>query len=199
MLITCVVKNKSVNYIIISNKISDHMNLVVLGIFALNFQGIHGSIFLMFAHGITSGALFFLIGLLYDRHGSRNLEYYGGLMATMPNYCSFLLFFTLSNMGVPGTCNFVGEVLVLVGIFQANMIIGILASTGIVFSACYSIWMFNRLAYGNLKTEYIEKFRDLFGPEYPIFYTLFITGTFFGFMPDVILKQIAMSTSSLVI
>jgi len=97
-----------------------HMNLVVLGIFTINIQGIQGSIFLMIAHGIVSGALFFLIGSIYDRYATRSLIYFGGLTQVMPYFSFYLLFFTLANISFPGTCNFIGELLIFVGVFQAN-------------------------------------------------------------------------------
>jgi NADH-quinone oxidoreductase subunit M len=115
------------------------MNLVVFGIFSLTTQGIEGSIFLMLAHGIVSGALFFLVGSIYDRHLTRSIMYYGGLTQVMPYFSFYFLFFTLANMSFPGTCNFVGELLILVGIFQANPLVAFFAASGVVLSAAYSI------------------------------------------------------------
>jgi len=116
-----------------------HMNLIVLGLFSYTQQGIDGAIYLMIAHGIVSAGFFFCVGLLYDRHHTRLLRYYGGLAAVMPVYSMFLFFLTLANMGFPGTSNFIGELLILVGVFEKNIPIAILAATGIVFSAIYSI------------------------------------------------------------
>jgi NADH-quinone oxidoreductase subunit M len=115
------------------------MNLAVLGIFSLNIQGIEGSIFLMVGHGIVSGALFFLIGVLYERYHNRLLTYYGGLTSVMPVFSFIFLFFSLSNLGLPGTSNFIGEALVLFGIFQINTMVAFLACTSMVFSAIYSL------------------------------------------------------------
>jgi NADH-quinone oxidoreductase subunit M len=115
------------------------MNLVVLGIFSLNVQGIEGSVFLMLGHGIVSGALFFLVGAIYDRYLSREILYYGGLTQVMPLFSFYFLFFTLANMSFPGTCNFVGELLILVGLFQVNPILTFFAASGVVLSAAYSI------------------------------------------------------------
>jgi NADH-quinone oxidoreductase subunit M len=116
-----------------------HMNLVVLGLFSYTQQGIDGAIYLMIGHGIVSTALFFCVGVLYDRHHTRLLEYYGGLAQMMPSYVVFLFFFTLANMGFPGTSNFIGELLILVGLFEKNIPILLLSASGIVFSAIYSI------------------------------------------------------------
>jgi NADH-quinone oxidoreductase subunit M len=116
-----------------------HMNLIVLGLFSYTQQGLDGAIYLMIGHGIVSTALFFCVGVLYDRHHTRMLQYYGGLAQVMPIYSMFLFFFTLANMGFPGTSNFIGELLILVGIFEKNSIIMLFAGTGIVLSATYSI------------------------------------------------------------
>lgn len=131
-----------------------HMNLIVLGLFSYSQQGLDGAIYLMVGHGIVSTALFFCVGVLYDRHHTRLLQYYGGLAQVMPIYAMFLFFFTLANMGFPGTSNFIGELLILVGIFEKNTIIMIFAGTGIIFSAIYSIWLYNRIIFGSLKLQY---------------------------------------------
>jgi len=116
-----------------------HMNLIVLGLFSYTQQGIEGAIYLMIGHGIVSSALFFCIGVLYDRHHTRMLRYYGGLAQTMPFYAIFFFIFSMANMGFPGTSNFIGELLILVGIFEKNSTIMFLSATGIVLSAIYSI------------------------------------------------------------
>jgi NADH-quinone oxidoreductase subunit M len=115
-----------------------HMNLAVLGIFTNNNFGLDGSIFLMIGHGITSSALFFLIGILYDRYHTRLVRYYGGLISLMPLGGTFLLIFTLGNIGFPGTSNFIGEFLILLGVFYINPFISFLCGSGIILSAIYS-------------------------------------------------------------
>lgn len=97
-----------------------HMNFVVLGIFSLTLEGLQGSIFLMLAHGIVSSGLFFMVGFLYDRYHVRELRYYGGLVYSMPLYSTFFLIFILANMSLPGTCNFIGEILIFFGLFQTQ-------------------------------------------------------------------------------
>jgi NADH-quinone oxidoreductase subunit M len=116
-----------------------HMNLVVAGIFSLNIYGLQGSIILMLGHGIISGALFFLIGALYDRHHSRLIRNYGGITQIMPLYSCIFFFFNLSNMGFPGTFNFIGELLIFVSLFKVHPMFTVLASTSVVLSAVYSL------------------------------------------------------------
>jgi NADH:ubiquinone oxidoreductase subunit 4 (subunit M) len=116
-----------------------HMNLVVLGIFSLNTQGVSGSILLMLGHGIVSGALFLMVGVLYDRYHNRLLRYYGGLTTLMPVFSVCFLLFNLSNLALPGTFNFVGEALILCGVFQLNTTVATIVCTSMVFSASYSL------------------------------------------------------------
>jgi NADH-quinone oxidoreductase subunit M len=116
-----------------------HMNLIVLGLFALNQHGIDGAIYLMIGHGIVSSGLFFCVGILYDRYHTRLLKYYGGLAIVMPLFVIFFVLFTLANMSFPGTSNFIGEFVILLGIFSRNSFIAFCAGTGIVLSALYSI------------------------------------------------------------
>lgn len=176
-----------------------HMNLVVLGLFSFKIQGLEGSIFLMLAHGIVSGALFFLVGAIYDRHHTRSILYYGGLAQMMPIFSFLFFFFTMANMSFPGTCNFVGELLILVGIFQANYLITFFAATGVVLSAAYSIWLFNRLCFCNLKVIYIEEYKDLTKKESWILYLLAILTIIFGIFPDMILDYLTFSVKCLTI
>ena len=140
-----------------------HMNLIVLGLFSYTQQGIDGAIYLMIGHGIVSSALFFCVGILYDRHHTRLIKYYGGLIQVMPTFSIYFFLFTLANMSFPGTSNFIGELLILVGIFEKNSLIMFFSATGIVLSAIYSIWLYNRIIFGALKLKYmpIKTFKDL--------------------------------------
>ena len=113
-----------------------HMGFVTLGIFSMNQQGIDGAIFQMISHGIISAALFLLVGVVYDRMHTREIKFYGGLVSRMPKYALFFIFFTMANVGLPGTSGFVGEFLALLGAFQVNKLASIIASLGIVLSAC---------------------------------------------------------------
>lgn len=116
-----------------------HMAFVTIGIFTYNLQAIEGSIFLMLSHGIVSSALFMCVGVLYDRHKTRIIKYYSGMIQVMPLFMSLFLIFTLANLSLPTTAGFVGEFLVLVGLFQSNKFVGVLASVGMVLGAAYSI------------------------------------------------------------
>lgn len=152
-----------------------HMNMTVLGLFACNYYSIDGAIYLMLAHGIVSGALFFCVGVLYDRYHTRLLRYFGGLVQVMPLFALFFFFFTLANMGFPGTSNFIGEFLILAGLFQHNIIVTVLAATSIIWAAIYSIWLYNRIIFGTLKTIYINNFIDLTNDEMFILLVLAIS------------------------
>lgn len=116
-----------------------HMNLVMLGLFSENQQGIEGAIYLMVAHGVVSAALFFCIGVVYDRYHTRLLRYYGGLVTVMPLFVSGFFVFTLANMSFPGTSNFLGEFLLFLGVFSKNSAVLLFATTSIVLSAVYSV------------------------------------------------------------
>jgi len=127
-----------------------HMNLIVLGLFTCTFQGLDGAIYLMIGHGIVSSGLFLCVGILYDRYHTRLLRYYGGIGQIMPIFSFFFFLFTLANMSFPGTSNFIGEFLIFVGLFKTHPWITFLAASGIVWSAIYSIWLFNRVVFGSL-------------------------------------------------
>ena len=157
-----------------------HMNLVMLGLFSYNQQGIEGAVYLMVGHGVVSTALFFCVGVLYDRYHSRLLRYYGGLVTTMPLFTFFFFAFTLANMSFPGTSNFLGELLLFVGVFAKNTTTLLFSTAGIVLSAVYSVWLFNRVAFGTLKITYIEKFTDLTVREFLVLTTLLIAMLILG-------------------
>lgn len=116
-----------------------HMNLVMLGLFSNNQQGVEGAIYLMVGHGVVSTALFFCVGVMYDRYHSRLLRYYGGLVTVMPLFASAFFVFTLANMSFPGTSNFLGELLLFLGVFANNSIVLLFSTSGVVLSAVYSV------------------------------------------------------------
>jgi NADH:ubiquinone oxidoreductase subunit 4 (subunit M) len=134
-----------------------HMNFGILGLFSLNLLGIQGSIFLMISHGIVSAAMFFCIGVLYERHHSRNIYYYGGLSQTMPIYSAYLLIFSFANIGLPGTCNFIGEFLIMLSLVDKNIYVLILATTSVILGVAYTITMLNKIIFGNLKNTFFTK------------------------------------------
>lgn len=175
-----------------------HMNLVILGIFSFTTMGIEGAIFQSLSHGFVASALFLIIGVVYDRYRTRIVLYYGGLASVMPIYITIFLFFTMANIALPGTSSFVGEFLILAGSFKVNTSITFLGATGMVIGGAYSLWLFNRIAYGNLKTQYTQAFLDVNPREFTVFCPL-ILGTFItGIYPDIFLSSIHMSVNNLV-
>jgi NADH:ubiquinone oxidoreductase subunit 4 (subunit M) len=165
------------------------MNYVVLGLFVTNLLGLTGSVFLMIAHGIVSAGLFFMVGFLYDRYKTRVVRYYSGLVTFMPIYALFFFIFTLANMSFPGTCNFIGEALILFGVIQNNVFACWLAAVGIVFCAVYSIWLFNRIMYGPVSASLIN-FSDLSYKEFVTLLPLVILTLVLGIFPNYILGQL---------
>ena len=175
-----------------------HMNFVTIGMFSLNMQGIEGSILLMLSHGLVSSALFLCVGVLYDRHKTRLVRYYGGIVNTMPIFSVIFLFFTLANMSLPGTSSFIGEFLILVGAFQRNTLIATIAALGMVLGAAYSLWLYNRVVFGNLKPAYLNKFSDLNRREVFIFIPFVLGVLWMGIYPEIFLESMHTSVSNLI-
>jgi len=174
-----------------------HINLVVAGTFAFNLQGLEGSIIQQLSHGLVSGALFLVVGVLYDRHHTRLVKYYSGLGVVMPLFVMVFGIFTIANIALPGTSSFVGEFLILAGLFNTNTTLAFLAATGMVLGGCYSLWLYNRVSFGNIKTQYIGGFRDLNFRELLIFSPLIFLTFFIGLYPDIFLVSIHASTEIL--
>lgn len=175
-----------------------HMNLVVLGIFSQNVLGIEGALLQSLSHGFVASGLFLVIGVVYDRYKTRIVQYYGGLAITMPIYTIVFLFFTLANIGFPGTSSFVGEFLILLGVFDVNTTVAFFGSTGVIISSMYSLWLFNRIVYGNIKIREMQYFLDLSIREFVIFLPLML-GTFIvGLCPNFFLDSMHISVSNLV-
>ena len=170
-----------------------HMGLVTIGIFSGNIQGIIGSVFLMISHGVTSGGLFLMIGMLYERYSTRVVKYYGGIANVMPIFCVFFFIFNLANIGLPITSNFIGEVLVLFGCFHTNSFVALFAASGMVFGAGYNLWLVNRILFGNIKHHSIYIFKDLNRKEFVIFFPLIIITFFLGIYPEPIINIIKIS------
>ena len=170
-----------------------HMGLVTIGIFSMTSQGILGSILLMIGHGITSSALFLAIGFLYERHGTRVVRYYSGLIHTMPLFSVCFIIFTLANLGLPATSNFIGEFFVLVGCFKTNSWSALLAGSGMVLGAGYSLWLCNRIIFGNIKEYSIITFRDLNRREFFIFLPFIFLTFLVGLYPDIIVNYLKSS------
>src|SRR6266704_217338 len=175
-----------------------HMGVVVLGLFSNTIQGIEGGILLALAHGFVSPALFICVGgIIYDRTGTRIINYIRGLVTYMPVFTILFFIFTLANTGIPLSLNFLGEQLSLIGIWQQNPIIAALGATGIVLSACYSLFLYNRLSYGNL-SPLLTPVKDLDRREYYLLISLLIPTFILGILPDVILNSLHTSVSALI-
>jgi len=175
-----------------------HMNLVMVGLFSFNVIGIEGAILQSLSHGFVASALFLIIGVVYERHHTRMVKYYGGLVHLMPIYIIIFLFFTMANIGLPGTSSFVGEFLIMVGSFKVNTVVTFLSATGMILGGCYSLWLFNRIAYGNLKTQYIQKYLDLNKREFFTFLPLILGTLVLGVYPEIFLNSIHISVNMLI-
>lgn len=175
-----------------------HMGVVVLGLFSNTVQGIEGAIMLSIAHGFVSPALFFLVGgVLYDRYHTRTIRYYRGMTAYMPLFSLLFFMFTIFNAAVPLSANWIGEFLALTGTFHANPLVGLLGSSGIVLSAAYSIWLYNRIAFGSW-SKYLKYTTDINRREFIILLPLFVLTVVLGIFPNVVLDTLHASVSTLI-
>lgn len=175
-----------------------HMGYVTMGIFAANEQGIQGGIFQMLSHGLVSGALFLCVGVIYDRMHTREIKAYGGLVSRMPWYAAAFLIFTMANVGLPGTSGFVGEFLTLLGAFKANTWVAIVATSGVILSAAYALWLYRRVVFGVLEKESLKTLLDLSLREKVIIAPLVIFTIFFGFYPAPVFDVTAASVDNLI-
>lgn len=168
-----------------------HMGVVSLAIFTFTLIGLEGSIFLQISHGLVSSALFIVVTILYDRHHTRLVKYFRGVAVTMPLFAIIFLFFTLANIAVPLSCNFVGEFLSLLATFNANAFIGILASSGMVLSACYALFLYNRVCFGSI-SPYIEgpNNRDISRREFFVLLPLIFLTLFLGIYPNIVFDSL---------
>lgn len=175
-----------------------HMGFVTIGIFAFNSQGIEGSIFQMISHGIVSAALFLSVGVIYDRMHTREIADYGGVVNTMPKYSIFFMVFILASLGLPGTSGFVGEFLVLIGVFKVNYLVSLLAATGVVLSACYSLWLYRRVVFGEVTNDNVRSLKDINKFEVMTLLPLLILTIVLGIFPNIILDTISTSVENVV-
>jgi NADH-quinone oxidoreductase subunit M len=160
-----------------------HMGFIMLGMMTLNLQGMEGSVIQMINHGISTGALFILVGMIYERRHTRLISEYGGLAGKLPVYSTFFMIILLSSIGVPGTNGFVGEFTILLGAWSYNKVYAILAASGVVFAACYMLWMYQRVFYGKLTNPANEKLVDLSLREKIVLVPLVIMVFWIGFYP----------------
>jgi len=175
-----------------------HMGYVTMGTFAANQQGIDGAIFQMLSHGFVSGALFLCVGVIYDRMHTREIDAYGGLVNRMPAYALVFMFFTMANVGLPGTSGFVGEFLTLMGTFQVNTWAAAVATTGVILSAGYALWLYRRVAFGDLIKESLRSITDMTAREKAIFAPLVAMTLALGIYPSLVTDIIGPSVEALV-
>jgi NADH-quinone oxidoreductase subunit M len=174
-----------------------HMGFVTIGIFVFNQEGIEGSIFQMISHGIISSALFLCVGVIYDRMHTRQISEYGGVVNVMPKYAIMFMVFTLGSLGIPGTSGFVGEILVLIGSFKYNYWIAFFAASGVILSACYSLWLYRRVVFGKILNSKVQNLVDLTKTEYLILTPLLIMTIVLGFYPALVLDLISPSVEKI--
>ncbi len=174
-----------------------HMGFVTMGLFTLTPQGIQGAMYQMVSHGIVSGALFLCVGVIYDRMHTREIKAYGGLVHRMPIYATVFMVFTMANVGLPGTSGFVGEFLTLLGAFRANTWVAMIATTGVILSACYALWLYARVVFGKLEKPELKGIADLNAREMALLLPLVALTIWYGVQPNGILDVFAPSTEAL--
>jgi NADH-quinone oxidoreductase subunit M len=175
-----------------------HMGFVTMGVFTLTTQGVQGGIFQMLSHGIISGALFLCVGVIYDRMHTREIAAYGGLANRMPMYAFVFMVFTMANVGLPGTSGFVGEFLALVGAFRVNTWVALFATTGVVLSAAYALWLYRQVIFGKLDKPNLANILDLSPREIAILAPLVVLTILFGVYPKPVMDVTAVSVEKLI-
>ncbi|MCL4768619.1 MAG: NADH-quinone oxidoreductase subunit M [Hyphomicrobiaceae bacterium] len=175
-----------------------HMGFVTMGIFTFTTQGVDGAIFQMISHGIVSAALFLCVGVIYDRMHTRQIDAYGGLVNRMPIYAFCVMVFTMANVGLPGTSGFVGEFLTLIAAFKVNTWVAFLATTGIILSAAYMLYLYRRVIFGVIERPNLRAIRDMSPREVVVLAPLVFLTILFGFFPAPILDVTAASVRRLV-
>ena len=176
-----------------------HMGYVTMGIFAANQQGVDGAIFQMISHGFISGALFLCVGVIYDRMHTREISAYGGLVVRMPAFALVFMLFTMGNVGLPGTSGFIGEFLTLMGVFQVNTWVAAVATSGVILSAAYALYLYRRVVMGDLIKESLKLITDMTGRERLIFAPLVAMTILLGVYPALVTDIIGPSTKALAV
>lgn len=174
-----------------------HMGFVTIGAFVLNMQGIEGSIIQMLSHGLVSAALFLCVGVLYDRMHTKEIAKYGGVAQVMPRFAMFFLFFTMASIGLPVTSGFIGELLVMAGTFQVNKLVTALAATGVILGAAYMLWLYKRVAFGEVKNREVSKLQDLSAREIVMFVPIAALVLVIGIYPSILSNILHVSVENL--
>ena len=175
-----------------------HMGFVTLGIFTLTQQGLEGSIFQMVSHGLVSAALFLCVGVVYERMHTRLIKDYGGLVSIMPKYAIVFMIFALGSLSLPGTSGFIGEFLILMGVFKKNFLVATVASIGVILGAAYILWLYKRVIFGKIKNQEVTKMLDLSKHEILILWSLAVPIIFFGFYPEPLINTMEVSINNLI-
>ena len=176
-----------------------HMGIVTIGIFTTNALGITGGIIQMLSHGIVSAALFMIVGVVYHRLHTREIARYGGLAENMPVYAVTFMLFMLASVGLPGTSGFIGEVLVIVGVFQLNSWVALLAATGMILGAAYMLWLYRRVVFGALERKELLALRDMRPNEVLAFAPLVLLALFMGVYPSFFIEPMQASIDNLLV
>jgi NADH-quinone oxidoreductase subunit M len=174
------------------------MGFVVLGIFALTVQGLQGAMIVMLSHGLSTGAMFLLIGMLYERRHSRAIADFGGLAAVAPMFAAAFVFTALASIGLPGTSGFIGEFLTLIGTFQTHPYVAMLATTGVIFAAYYMLPMVQRIWFNSLDKPENRGMPDLSGRERLVLAPLLAGMIWLGFYPKPFLERTEVSLTQLI-
>jgi NADH-quinone oxidoreductase subunit M len=176
-----------------------HLGFVMLGVFALNLQGLSGGMIQMINHGITTGALFLIVGFLYERRHTREIAQFGGLAKRMPIFATIFLIMTFSSIGLPGTNGFVGEFLILMGAFESQLRwFAVFATTGVILAAVYMLWMYQRVMFGELKNPANEKLKDLSGREIALMVPLLVFVFWIGLYPNPFFEKMTPALEQLI-
>jgi NADH-quinone oxidoreductase subunit M len=161
-----------------------HMAIVTAGLFAFNQAGVEGAMMVMLGHGLVSGALFLCVGVIYDRLHTREIDRYGGLSINMPRYAVLFMLFTMASVGLPGTSNFVGEFLSLMGVYEASSWVALVCTTGIILGAAYMLYLYRRICYGNLVHDDARAMTDLSPRELVILVPIGVAVLWMGVYPE---------------
>ncbi len=174
-----------------------HMGYVTVGIFALNEQGVQGAIFQMLSHGLVSAALFLCVGVLYDRMHTKRIDAYGGVVTVMPKFALMFAIYTMASVGLPATSGFVGEFLVMLGVFRDSIFTAIFVATGVVLGAAYMLWLYKRVVYGEIVNKEVKHMADLTFTEKLCLYPLALLIVLYGIVPWLVTNDISVSVAEL--
>jgi len=175
-----------------------HMGFVTAGIFAFNMQGIEGAIVQMISHGLVSGALFLCVGVVYDRLHTRDIDRYGGVVNVMPRYAAIFMFFTMASIGLPSTSGFVGEFLVLLGLYKVSTLVAFLTTSGVVLGAAYMLWLYRRVVFGEVANDEVAGMQEVTGREMAFFVPIILMVVWIGIYPKPYFNAMEASVAQLI-